>query len=50
MPNKLSDILNINPQNFLCNPFRESDNDSASVTRQINYYMELMRYWENNTC
>lgn len=38
----LSDILNVGLQDLLCDFFQEPDNDSSSITNQINHYIELM--------
>lgn len=38
----LADILDVGLQDLLCDLFRQTDNDSSSLTGNINYYIELM--------
>ncbi|MCI9239287.1 helix-turn-helix transcriptional regulator [Lachnospiraceae bacterium 50-23] len=38
----LADILDVGLQDLLCDLFRQTDNDSSSLTDNINYYIELM--------
>lgn len=38
----LADVLDVGLQDLLCDLFRESDNDSSSISSDINYYIELM--------
>lgn len=38
----LAGVLNVGLQDLLCDLFRESENDSSSLTKELNHYIDLM--------